>query len=67
MINFRGIDKDDKKTAKGQLEQIVDDWRRVDENGKRVALRRSALQASIYDPPKDHTGNPLSCFPACIK
>jgi len=66
MINFRGIDSKGKETAKNQLLQIVNAWYRVDKEGKRVALRRSALQASIFDPPKDHTGNPLQSFP-CLQ
>jgi hypothetical protein len=66
MINFRGIDSKGEKNTKNQLLQIINAWNREDKKGKRVALRRSALQASIFDPSKDHTGNPRQSFP-CLQ
>jgi hypothetical protein len=47
-----------------QLETIIEWWRRDQANGKRT--RRSAMQVSIYDPPRDHNGSGQGGFP-CLQ
>jgi hypothetical protein len=47
-----------------QLEHIIDIWKRSREKGR--SPRRSALQVSIFDPAKDHTGSALLGFP-CLQ
>ncbi len=51
-------------THVNQLGSIIDWWRRDHAQGKRT--RRSAMQVSIYDPPRDHTGSGQGGFP-CLQ
>ena len=67
MIGFRGTNGPRKKlklATKNQLGQIIHDWKKARRKGRRP--RRSALQASCFDPPKDHNGSALSPFP-CLQ
>ena len=67
MISFQGV-KQIKGVAeirtKNQLEQIIIQWKRDRGYGRRP--RQSALQAACFDPPKDHTGQPMRGFP-CLQ
>jgi len=68
MIRFQGT----KKIAgggfafetKNQLEHNVSIWKRDRANGS--SSRHSALQASVFDPAKDHTGGKMLGFP-CLQ
>lgn len=67
MIAFQGSKRIDGKlriTEKNQLEQILSHWQRDQKYGRRP--RQSALQVSCFDPPKDHTGQPMRGFP-CLQ
>jgi len=64
MIDFRGTvirGNVEEITTKNQLDHIIHIWHR---NQKRP--RQSALQVSIFDPVKDHTGQPVRGFP-CLQ
>lgn len=50
--------------AKNQLEHLVSIWRRDRGNGN--SSRHSALQVSVLDPAKDHTGGVMLGFP-CLQ
>lgn len=67
MIHFQGAKANGgsmQASCKNQLAHIVEIWRRDGEQGRRP--RRSALQAAVFDPPKDHTGGALLGFP-CLQ
>lgn len=68
MVRFQGSKKDKDGVLmpdhKNQLEHLVDIWRRDRANGG--SSRHSALQASIFDPVKDHTGGKMLGFP-CLQ
>lgn len=67
MIAYQGSKRVDGKTVvstKNQLEQIILQWKRDQKCGRRP--RQSALQVSCFDPPKDHTGQPMRGFP-CLQ
>lgn len=51
-------------TRVNQLGSIIEWWKRDRAQGKRT--RRSAMQVSIYDPPRDHTGSGQGGFP-CLQ
>ncbi|MFM9995115.1 MAG: thymidylate synthase [Phycisphaerales bacterium] len=51
-------------THVNQLGSILDWWWRDQAQGKRT--RRSAMQVSVYDPPRDHTGSGQGGFP-CLQ
>jgi hypothetical protein len=68
MIQFSGI-SESKKTGRkpkdvNQLQRILEIWERDEENGRHP--RHSALQATIFDPAKDHHGAALCGFP-CLQ
>lgn len=50
--------------SKNQLEHLVDIWRRDRDHGN--SSRHSALQVSVLDPAKDHTGGVMLGFP-CLQ
>jgi hypothetical protein len=67
MVRYTGV----RRRASGcqirevdQLEHVLYLWRRSSQQGKRP--RQSALQLSIFDPAKDHTGSALLGFP-CLQ
>jgi hypothetical protein len=51
-------------TRVNQLGSVLEWWNRDRAQGKRT--RRSAMQVSIYDPPRDHTGSGQGGFP-CLQ
>ncbi len=68
MVRFQGckMGKDGNPIleVKNQLEHLVTIWRR--DRSKGSSSRHSALQASIFDPGKDHTGAKMLGFP-CLQ
>ena len=68
MIQFSGLNETakDGRTEKevNQLQRILEIWHGAEENGKHP--RHSALQATIFDPAKDHHGAALCGFP-CLQ
>jgi thymidylate synthase len=67
MISFEGtVTRKGKRhiEIKNQLKHIVEIWHRDGKNHKRP--RQSALQVAIFDPTKDHTGQPVRGFP-CLQ
>lgn len=67
MIAFQGAKRVGTRTeisTKNQLEQIILQWKNDQKYGRRP--RQSALQAACFDPPKDHTGQPMRGFP-CLQ
>jgi len=68
LVRFQGSQKGEDGVLmpghKNQLEHLVAIWRRDRDNGG--SSRRSALQASIFDPLKDHTGGIMLGFP-CLQ
>jgi len=48
-------------TGVNQLEKIIDEWKRTDKK-----CRKSALQAGIFDPCRDHRSGPYLGFP-CLQ
>ncbi len=67
MISFCGSRRINGKLAlnrKDQLSQIICDWHRDAAKGRRS--RRSSMQVTCFDPPKDHNGSALSGFP-CLQ
>jgi hypothetical protein len=68
MIRFQGSDwvnGENTLSYKNQLGHIIQMWKdRFNKDGSRP--RRSALQVSIFDPVKDHTGSALLGFP-CLQ
>ncbi len=67
MVRFQGSKvKDGAATfdQKNQLQHLVDIWRRDRASGS--SPRHSALQVSILDPVKDHTGGKMLGFP-CLQ
>jgi hypothetical protein len=68
MVRFQGSKKGKDGASfteqKNQLEHIVSIWRRDRAQGS--SPRHSALQASIFDPVKDHTGGKMLGFP-CLQ
>jgi len=68
MVRFQGSKKGKDGIIvpdhKNQLEHLVAIWRRDRANGS--SSRHSALQASIFDPVKDHTGGKMLGFP-CLQ
>jgi len=68
MIKFTGL-KESKKNGSeqksvNQLQRILDIWQAAAKKGKHP--RHSALQATIFDPAKDHHGAALCVFP-CLQ
>lgn len=64
MVRFQGSKGKDGTAVldhKNQLEHLVNIWRRDRANGS--SPRHSALQVSILDPVKDHTGGKMLGFP----
>lgn len=68
MVRFQGSKKGKDGAIsleqKNQLDHIASIWRRDRANGS--SPRHSALQASIFDPAKDHTGGKMLGFP-CLQ
>jgi len=68
MVRFQGTKKASKGehafTEMNQLDHLVTIWRR--DRAKGSSSRHSALQASIFDPAKDHTGAKMLGFP-CLQ
>lgn len=67
MIAYQGAKRVEGRarvSTKNQLEQIILQWKRDQTYGRRP--RQSALQVSCFDPPKDHTGQPMRGFP-CLQ
>lgn len=67
MIAFQGTVVRKGKTqieTRNQLDHIVNIWHR--DRGHHARPRLSALQVAIFDPAKDHTGQPVRGFP-CLQ
>jgi hypothetical protein len=67
MIQFSGINEVDKKKSEkdvNQLERILEIWEKAEAKGRHP--RHSALQATVFDPAKDHHGAALCGFP-CLQ
>ena len=68
MVRFRGSKIDRSGTVKpleiNQLVHLIEIWHR--DRAKGSSSRHSALQASIFDPVKDHTGAKMLGFP-CLQ
>ncbi len=68
MVRFQGSKKENNGKPglgeKNQLDHLVTIWRRDRTNSS--SSRHSALQASIFDPVKDHTGGKMLGFP-CLQ
>lgn len=67
MIQFSGIvEKSDGREEKNvnQLERVLEIWEKAEDKGRHP--RHSALQATIFDPAKDHHGMALCGFP-CLQ
>ena len=67
MVSYQGVKCNGGKIViepTNQLKHIIEIWKRDRKNGRRP--RRSALQVSCFDPPKDHNGSALSVFP-CLQ
>ena len=67
MIQFSGLqEKASTRSEKevNQLERILEIWEQAEEKGRHP--RHSALQATIFDPAKDHHGAALCGFP-CLQ
>ena len=67
MIRYQGTKKSGKTyklETKNQLGQIIESWNRDKKKNKRS--RKSSMQASCFDPPKDHNGASMSGFP-CLQ
>lgn len=68
MIKFTGTRPNGKKEsvpfARDQLGKIIESWKRDKAKGRRS--RKSSMQASCFDPAKDHNGSVLSGFP-CLQ
>jgi hypothetical protein len=63
LIDYEGI-KQGKRRVVNQLDHIISTWQRSTAKNRR--MRSSALQASLFDPAKDHTGQPVRGFP-CLQ
>jgi hypothetical protein len=68
MVEFTGLDYHKKagyeRKTVNQLERIIDVWNKSGEKGRHP--RHSALQATIFDPAKDHHGGAQCGFP-CLQ
>lgn len=69
MIRYQGTKKQKEifvPEVKDQLSQIIESWHQGQKQDKKRRPRRSLMQASCFDPPKDHNGSALSGFP-CLQ
>lgn len=67
MIAFSGVRTSNATSTtivRNQLDHIINDWTRPRSHPKRP--RQSALQVSLFDPVKDHTGQSVRGFP-CLQ